>query len=308
MDGERIRGLCPKCGKELEIPGDLAEFSCLYCGARMKIGDLTANGNRQMETCQDPEDCFRQGVEGLVGAVTAYPRIMNHMTRTEFEDFFERYAEENRQAVLDLNRAAQGAYEETAHRAAEEFQKGVERHLDRVRKGLTSRDAQRENIKFALCLFLVPAIRREAAEISEPLAAALRQAWMEAYPKSPFELTTYEDLIAGFQRKKLCFITTAVTKSLGKPDDCPELTAFRAFRDGYLMSCPDGERLIREYYDVAPGIVTAISLAGEPGTFREIWDRYLAPCYEDILSGRNESCKRTYTEMVQALEKKYLKL
>lgn len=305
MDGEKIRGLCPKCGKELEIPGELTEFSCLYCGARLKIQDLTAHEDRQTETRQNPEDSFRRGVEGLLRAVTAYPNIMNHMTRSEFGGFFERYAEENRQAVLDLNLAAQGAYVETARLAAEEFMKAAEAQMGKARRGL---DTRREDVKFALCLFLVPVIRQEGVEISEPLAAALRQAWMEAYPKSPFELTTYEDLMAGFRRKKLCFITTAVTKSLGKPDDCRELTAFRAFRDGYLMSCPDGEGLIREYYDVAPGIVTAISMAGEPGTFRGIWERYLAPCYEDILSGRNESCKRTYTEMVRALEKKYLKL
>lgn len=311
MEKERIRGLCPKCGKELEIPGGLAEFSCLYCGARLKPEDLAGGNaaqNGENQSCEDPEDCFSRGVEGLLRAVTAYPKIMNHMTRTEFESFFERYARENRQAVLDLDRAAQGAYEETALRGAREFQNGVERYLDENRKALTPRDTQREDLKFALCLFLVPVIRQEKLGISEPLAAALRQTWMEAYPKSPFELTTYEDLKAGFQRKKLCFITTAVTESLGKPDDCPELTAFRAFRDGYLMDCPDGEELIREYYDTAPGIVSAISLAGEPGTFREIWDRYLAPCYEDILTGRNERCKRTYTEMVQALEKKYLKL
>lgn len=308
MDNERIRGLCPKCGKELEIPGELTEFSCLYCGARLKPEELAPEKAERDMGCQDPEGCFRRGVEGLLRAVTAYPKIMNHMTKSEFTGFFERYAQENRQAVLDLDQAAQGAYEETARRGAEKFQKGVEQYLDENRKALTPRDTLREDVKFALCLFLVPVIRQEGLGISEPLAAALRQVWMETYPKSPFELTTYEALVGGFQRKKLCFITTAVTESLGKPDDCPELTAFRSFRDGYLMDCLDGEKLIREYYDVAPGIVTAISVGGEPGTFREIWDRYLAPCYEDIRSGRNESCKKTYTEMVQALEKKYLKL
>lgn len=307
MDGERIRGLCPKCGKELEIPGELTEFSCLYCGARLQPQDLGRETDGPVAD-EDLQDRFQAGVEGLVRAVTAYPKIMNHMTRGEFADFFETYAAENRQAVLDLDRAAAGAYTAAARQAAESFQRRVDRYLDENKRPLSTRDAMREDVKFALCLFLVPVIRREGLEISEPLATALRQVWMETYPKSPFELTTYEDLIAGFRRKKLCFITTAVTESQGKPDDCPELTAFRAFRDGYLMDCPDGETLIREYYDVAPGIVTAISLAGEPGTFRGIWDRYLAPCYEDILAGRNESCKRTYTQMVRELERKYLSI
>ena len=31
---------CPQCKKELEIPVELEEFSCLYCGARSKVADL----------------------------------------------------------------------------------------------------------------------------------------------------------------------------------------------------------------------------------------------------------------------------
>ncbi len=55
-----------------------------------------------------------------------------------------------------------------------------------------------------------------------------------------FQLTTYEEICQGFQRKKLCFITTAVCAQSGKPDDCPELAAFRSFRDSYLSPNPMG--------------------------------------------------------------------
>ncbi|MBO2526952.1 MAG: hypothetical protein CW335_02045 [Clostridiales bacterium] len=37
---ELIKGNCPNCGKPLEIPAELEEFSCLYCGERSKTADL----------------------------------------------------------------------------------------------------------------------------------------------------------------------------------------------------------------------------------------------------------------------------
>ena len=99
----------------------------------------------------------------------------------------------------------------------------------------------------------------------------------------------------------------AVCEELGKPDDCEELTAFRAFRDGYLRACPDGEALIREYYDIAPGIVTCINLASDRHeTYREIRDTWLAPCYDDLQNGRMADCKARYTQMVRTLESRFL--
>lgn len=55
-----------------------------------------------------------------------------------------------------------------------------------------------------------------------------------------------------------CFLTTACVEARGLPDDCYELTTLRAFRDGYLRRLPDGEAMIREYYDIAPKIVAAL--------------------------------------------------
>ena len=38
-----------------------------------------------------------------------------------------------------------------------------------------------------------------------------------------------------------CFLTSACVAARGLPDDCAELTALRAFRDGYVRSQPEGE-------------------------------------------------------------------
>ena len=104
-----------------------------------------------------------------------------------------------------------------------------------------------------------------------------------------------------------CYLTSACTEARGLPDDCAELTAFRAFRDGYLAAQPDGEALIREYYNIAPGIVTCINTCSDRhASYERIREQYLTPCYEDLLAGRNADCKTRYVQMVRDLERKYL--
>lgn len=104
-----------------------------------------------------------------------------------------------------------------------------------------------------------------------------------------------------------CFVTTAVCDSFGKPDDCAELTAFRNFRDGWLVAQPDGKSLIAEYYSVAPKIVEKINrLADAAQIYENIWQKYLAPCLNFIKRGENLACKNKYVEMVRELKSRYL--
>lgn len=103
-----------------------------------------------------------------------------------------------------------------------------------------------------------------------------------------------------------CFITTAVCESFGKPDDCFELTTFRNFRDGYLTNQPDGKSLIAEYYAIAPRIVANINSHSDAAQiYKDIWQKYLAPCLNFIKLGDNLACKNKYVEMVRELKKQY---
>ena len=102
------------------------------------------------------------------------------------------------------------------------------------KRGLTGRDALLDDVKCTICLLLIPGIRLERTSACEDFCRILREQWLIRYSKKVFQLTTYEEICQGFQRKKLCFITTAVCAQSGKPDDCPELAAFRSFRDSYL--------------------------------------------------------------------------
>ena len=160
-----------------------------------------------------------------------------------------------------------------------------------------------------VAIFLVPMVRALELPVSEPFCKALQEKWCARYPKDPFYLGTYDTIASGFRKKflGLCFITTAVCQSRGLPDDCAELTAFRAFRDGYLRACPDGEALIEEYYRIAPGIVSCIDVCSDRAAkYAAIRDTWLSPCYRDLLAGRLEPCKARYVDMVRSLEKEYL--
>lgn len=118
------------------------------------------------------------------------------------------------------------------------------------------------------------------------------------------------DVLAQFKKKYEdddCFITAAVYGSFGKPDDCAELTAFRKFRDNWLINQPDGKSLITEYYAIAPQIVEKINALSDSATiYKNLWRDYLADCFKFIKDGDNQRCKKVYTDMVTLLKKKFL--
>ena len=96
-----------------------------------------------------------------------------------------------------------------------------------------------------------------------------------------------------------CFITTAVCKHLGKPDDCYELTTLRSYRDTWLKNQPGGVELIKEYYTIAPLIVSKLEASNNFDQHCEaLLELYIKPCIELINEGHYEKCKDKYIEMV----------
>jgi tetratricopeptide (TPR) repeat protein len=101
-----------------------------------------------------------------------------------------------------------------------------------------------------------------------------------------------------------CFITTAVCQSFSKPDDCYELTAFRNFRDNWLMYQNGGKQLVEEYYQIAPAIVAAINKNPQKDSlYFSIWQEHLLPCLQFIEEGKLDKCKEKYAAMVTGLKK-----
>lgn len=174
------------------------------------------------------------------------------------------------------------------------------------RWGRRTRDNVFFDSKVALAIFFTPLLRKLQLDLAEPLRTQLQTQWLARWPKQLWRPGDYDTLAGGFKKFRFCFITTATCAAEGQADDCAELTAFRAFRDGWLRQRPDGPERIAEYYAVAPvhrggrGILRRCSgaLCRDPR-------RWLGPCYAALQRGEMERCYDTYQDMVQTLQERY---
>lgn len=304
---EYIVGKCSRCGEELRVPSRLEQFSCMFCGAKLTAEDLLDEMPPLVEE-GDVDALMEQVKKGMVRCVIDHRGIQKKIVRSEFDDAFASYEAACRTTIENLDLACRLA----PSQASSLLEQAVTSFLDLLEQdwmqNKTKQSALLSDDKMIVAIFMVPMIDHLNLKISKELCQVLQTNWVARNPKNPFFVGTYDEISGGFRKKfKLCFITTAVCEELGKPDDCEELTAFRAFRDGYLRTCEDGEALIREYYDIAPGIVTCINICGDRAArYEEIRTRYLAPCYEEIQAGALAECKTRYTRMVRELEKQYL--
>lgn len=106
-----------------------------------------------------------------------------------------------------------------------------------------------------------------------------------------------------------CYITTATCLTLGRPDDCAELTAIREFRDGWLVKQKHGKALIASYYRLAPAIVASINRQyNYKEIYGKIWENYLSYVLQLILAEENKKAQAVYRDMVKKLRKEYLNL
>lgn len=305
---ETIKGNCPNCGKPLEIPAELEEFSCLYCGERSKTADLRVKKEVAPGEFEERREILRERLPWLV---TGYPDNLKKFTKKTFFTAFEGYENTNR-ATVDSIDPCVDACPDGEKAAVELLCKDMMEALDGVmqndrRWGSASGQSKvLFDVKFTLAIFFTPLLGKRNLRCAEAFGKELNRQWLERYPKAIWSPGDYEEIAAGFQRHKLCFITTATCASEGKPDDCAELTAFRAFRDGWLTE--QGETaLIEEYYDVAPSIVTCIELCDEKqARYAEIRERWLAPCYRALQEGDPYTCRDRYVDMVRTLEQRYL--
>lgn len=164
------------------------------------------------------------------------------------------------------------------------------------------------NQSLAVAGFVFPAILQYKGESSMPLIEQIQKKWKEAFPKSNIKYATFEDIEKGFHRK-WCYITTAACQVRGMEDDCEELNLLRDYRDTYMTMQRDGEKLIREYYNIAPSIVKHINMRPDADRiYDRLWETYIAPCILAIREGRMEDCLELYTRMVLDTKDRYFHL
>lgn len=291
---------CPHCGNPIVLPEGLTEFSCMYCGVRMTLAQLTA----QAPSADESRQAAAALEAALPAMITGYPQTVRNLQPGAFPAYFNAYVAQH-SPVLQL---AESLHQEALEPLCAAVMDQVSVWCKANKKPLESPDILLGDVKFTLCLVTIPALRKCAPERGLALAQALHDAWVAKYPGHPFQLADYDQIARGFQKRRLCFITTAVCRYLCKADDCAELTAFRRFRDGWLAAQPNGQALIDEYYRIAPAIVTAIDLTGDPDSeYPAIWETWLQPCYAALNRGDNGACFALYTAMVRQLKARYLR-
>ena len=324
-------GICPKCGGELSIPETLEKFSCMYCGAALEKKDLLVKQKVKQESpltamLQEFYETENEKTEALIGqmldlneydqkANEIYVRLhfneifLNH---TDAMKYFETYLAKNRPVLEYLDRYAMVS-DDRGKAFIQELAQGLVAVIDETvakdpsLRSKTARGLKEDEYKMILAIFVIPMVREQKLSIGEDLADSLVENWKQVHPKSGIAKGSYEDMVSGFKRGKMCFITSAVCDSFGKPDDCYELTSFRAFRDDYMMKSEKGRALVKEYYEIAPAIVTCIGMEEKPEQiYQSIWKKWLSPCLTDLEQGEKAQCEQRYETMVRELEKRYL--
>lgn len=301
---EMIIGKCTQCGEELRVPARLERFSCMYCGQKLTQAEITA----PPEPVEGDAYQLLEGVQEKIGdCVIRYRDSRENISKTTFFTYFERMEKFVAPVIRDLDMAC--AIEPP--RRTEFMTQVAESMLNQLEASWATEKRKKmvqDGDKMTIAIFLVPMIGKQELPISKDFPNIIHDCWMARYPKNVFLVGDYEEIASGFRKKfRLCFITTAVCESRGLPDDCDQLTAFRDFRDGYLMAQPEGKALVEEYYDIAPAIVTCIDhCADRAERYDAIGQDYLDPCYRLLQAGRLADCQASYTAMVSDLRNQYL--
>jgi len=252
------------------------------------------------------ENTYLKALHGMETIIPDWENPMGSFNKKSYMGVFKEYYEKH----LDIYEALETGYISAVDKdqyllnMANAVVESAVSAADEVKKK-SKKNAKMIDLNLCMVVYVLPGILKYGGESAQPFIDILLKRWKEQFPSSNISAAPFEDIEAGFH-KKWCYITTAVCETLGKPDDCYELTLFRNYRDGYLSEQPDGEEAISEYYDVAPTIVKRINrLPDRREIYESIWKQYLNPCVSLIEGHEEQACKELYIKMVRDLQEKY---
>jgi len=218
-----------------------------------------------------------------------------------FHDYFEKYKDVYNRIEEDYqNSSDPAAYLD----ALAQFY--IDSHAEKLelqKKG--KRDGFQIDQNMVLVTYYLPSFLEYRGTFQDEYVKLFVEKWNREF-KQHINVGSFESINQGFKRK-LCYVTTAVCETLGKPLDCYELTLLKTYRDGYLTAQPEGEALIHEYYNIAPTIVNRINkVTDSEEIYKKIYKQYISPCITLIEQGKNDECKELYVEMVKGLQSDYM--
>ncbi len=84
-----------------------------------------------------------------------------------------------------------------------------------------------------------------------------------------------------------------------------EIAALKKFRDEYMKSTEEGQKLVKEYYEVAPKIVEKIEASDKKQIYYQYIYEVVGKCVGLIGCGENERTLNEYKFMVINLKKEF---
>lgn len=103
-----------------------------------------------------------------------------------------------------------------------------------------------------------------------------------------------------------CYLTSACMYAKGLPDDCYELETLRHFRDTWLKNSKEGNQVVKQYYEIAPKIVSAINdTKDSKAVYEMLYEKMVKPCVVFIEQKRYQEALELYRNMTLKLEKEY---
>lgn len=298
-------GTCPRCQEKIQVPDDREKILCMYCGEEILVSEALGEEKKETDYVAYGEN-YNQAMSGLKETIRTCYKPMQDFKKNLYEGVFDAFYSSHRPMFEAMEYVYR--HDEDPERWLRKMADCLIEETREELKNCKYRGQKNQRLldyNFLISVYLVPAMLKYPAQMSEPFADCLIAAWNEAFQTS-IGKARYDDIDNGFHRK-LCYITTAVCESLGKGTDCRELTLLKAYRDRQLAATPEGRALVDEYYDIAPTIVKRINRQPDRvRVYQSMYEDYLLPCIQDIEEQNYETCKARYQEMVLALKEKYM--
>lgn len=232
---------------------------------------------------------------------------MPYFKRNTYEQAFKKYIDECNSTYTEIDSIIGDDTESMALNISEiasDFVNIFKEEYDAIDKKSAKRTYV-TNHNSPLVIYLFPGILEYRAKWSTLLCDEIVKKWNESFKELTISYGSYENIKGGF-KTSICYITTAVCKSLNKGDDCEELNILRNYRDTILCNEEDGESLIKDYYNIAPTIVKRIDKSDNASAiYSDLYNNYISKCIDYINAGNFALCKNTYIDMVLNLKTDY---
>lgn len=246
------------------------------------------------------EEQMMESCEQMSAAVWKdYESFLKLFKKDTYEEAFDRFMEQN-SGFLQLFSAQECKKEETAEALTASCNELCSQVNGRNRKSMILYDAS-----LFMAVYVLPSILKVTSGNSE-YTDCICSKWGESFPEHKIKAAEYSSIAEGFHNK-LCYITTAVCRSRKMGTECRELRLIKKFRDEYLMKNAEGQKLVAEYYDIAPTILKRIDHSENADqVYENLWINYLKPCVNRIDEGKNQECLEIYSDMVKCLRNNYI--